>query len=209
MAREIAWLVETIAAESTPSEVVFFIDDNPELQGTVVNGIPIVSLQDAWKRCPTARIVGGVGAPDIRQAMMERAATTGFETTTLIHPRVEMSRHVDIGEGTVICAGNIITTNIRIGRQVQLNNDCTIAHDTVLEDYATLAPGVHISGGVVLGERCYLGTGVTVIDGSIDEPLVIGHDAIIGAGACVTRSLEPGVVAVGVPAKVIKRREGF
>ena len=122
----------------------------------------------------------------------------------MIHPRVEMSRWVQIGEGTVICAGNILTTNIILGQQVQINLDCTIGHDVVMGDYTTLAPGVHVSGWVHFGKRVYVGTGAVMINGIEDTPLYIGDDVVIGAGACVTKSIESGTWG-GVPAKPLRK----
>lgn len=132
-------------------KVVCFIDDNVAAHGSVLNGIPVMGLQEARSRFPDARVVGGVGSPQTRQRLMEKAATAGFGFDTIVHPRIERSRWVEIGIGTVICAGNILTTNIVLGRHVQINLDCTIGHDMIMGDYTTLAPGVHVSGCVQPG----------------------------------------------------------
>jgi sugar O-acyltransferase (sialic acid O-acetyltransferase NeuD family) len=124
---------------------------------------------------------------------------------TLVHPRVEKSRWVTIGSGVVICAGNILTTNITIGDNVQINLDCTVGHDVQLAEYATLAPGVHVSGCVTVGRRVYIGTGAVIINGTQQEPLTIGDDAVVGAAACVTRSVAAGATVVGVPAKALSK----
>ena len=76
---------------------------------------------------PDALVMAGVGVPAVRERLMDKAAVAGFAFKTLIHPRVEMSRRIEIGEGTIICAGNILTTNITLGRHVQINLDCTMA----------------------------------------------------------------------------------
>ena len=110
-----------------------------------------------------------------------------------------------MGRGIVICAGNILTTDITIGAHVQINLGCTIGHDVELHDYATLAPGVHVSGYVTIGRRVYIGTGATIINGSAERRLVIHDDAVVGAGACVTRSVADGLTVVGVPAKPISK----
>jgi serine acetyltransferase len=89
---------------------------------------------------------------------------------------------------------------------VQINLDCTVGHDVVMGDYTTLAPGVHVSGCVRFGQRAYVGTGATIINGTQDAPLIIGDDAVIGAGACVTKSVPTGLTVVGVPAKPLQRR---
>ena len=186
-AREVAWL-----AESCDHHVVCFVDDNPALLGKQVNGIPVMSLEDAPGQFAGAGIVSGIGSPKVRELVMEKAVEAGLMPVSLIHPHVEMSRWIEMGEGVVICAGCILTTNIRIGKQVQINLDCTVGHDVVLGDYTTLAPGVHVSGWVYFGKRVYVGTGAVLINGTEDKPLVIGDDVVIGAGACITKSVSCG-----------------
>ena len=204
-AREVAWLVQACNVDSEVFQVVCFIDDNVAAQGSLLNEIPVVSLAEARERFPEARAVGGVGSPGTRQRLMEKAAAAGFGFETIVHPRVERSQWIDIGVGAVICAGSILTTNIVLGQHVQINLDCTIGHDVVMGDYATLAPGVHVSGCVHLGQRVYIGTGAVIINGTREEPIVIGDDVVIGAGACVTKSVPAGLTVVGVPAKPLER----
>lgn len=204
-AREVAWLVEACNADDAQIEVACFIDDDAARHGTLLNGIPVMGLADARKRFPAARVIGAIGTPKVRQALMEKALASGFGVATIVHPRTERSRWVEIGSGTVICAGCILTTNISLGQHVQINLDCTIGHDVKMGDYATLAPGVHVSGCVHLGRRVYVGTGATIINGTQDKPLIIDDDAVVGAGACVTKSVASGLTVVGVPAKPVNR----
>jgi sugar O-acyltransferase (sialic acid O-acetyltransferase NeuD family) len=151
------------------------------------------------------RIVCGVGIPRVREIIVTKTLEIGFAFETVIHPHVELSEWVDIGEGTIICAGNMLTTNITIGRHVHINLDCTIGHDVQIGDYSTLSPGVHVSGYVIIGSRVYVGTGAVFVNGTENEPLIIGDDVTIGAGACITRSIEAGQTVVGVPARPIDR----
>ena len=101
----------------------------------------------------------------------------------------------------MICAGSHISPNVVLGRHVQINRSCDVSHDVVMGDYATLAPGVKVSGRVRIGARAYIGTNASIINGESDKPLVIGDDAVVGAAACVTRDVSPGSTVVGVPAK--------
>lgn len=199
-AREVAWL-----AQETGFQVVGFIDDNPDKIGSLINGIMVLSLEDASAFVPEVSVVIAVGSPQTREKLYLKASNVGFSFTTLVHPRVEMSKFVEMGEGTVIAAGSILTTNITLGKHVQINLDCTIGHDVVMEDFATLAPGVHVSGWVRIGKRAYIGTGAVIINGREGEPIVIGDDAIVGAGAVVTRSVPPATTVVGVPAKPLQK----
>ena len=205
-AREVAWLAESCDGSQGNYKVVCFVDDDQSLWESVLNGVPVLGLDMACEQFPGISVVSGIGSPRIRQATMDKAQKAGLPFATLIHPRAEYSRFVKFGHGTVICAGNILTTNIVLGNQVQINLDCTIGHDVIMGDYTTLAPGVHVSGNVHFGERVYVGTGAVIINGTTEKPLTIGDDATVGAGACVTRPVEPAVTVVGVPAAPLNRR---
>lgn len=204
--REVAYWIEDCQQAHGTMQAVCFVDDDQANHGTILNDLPVMGLAEARERFPQAKIVGAVGSPQVRERLMEKAAAAGFGFATVLHPRIECSRWVEIGAGTVICAGNMLTTNIVLGKHVQINMDCTLGHDVLMGDYATLAPGVHISGYVHLGKRVYVGTGAVFIHGIEDEPLVIGKDVVVGAGACVTRSVPAGSTVVGVPARPIERR---
>jgi sugar O-acyltransferase (sialic acid O-acetyltransferase NeuD family) len=204
-AREVAWLVEVADQPTDALRVACFIDDDVSRQGTELNQIPVLGLEAARAEFPMAKVVAAVGDPRLREKLVNKAQAAGFLTRAIVHPRTERSRWLQIGEGSVICAGNILTTNITLGRHVQINLDCTIGHDAVLGDFSTLAPGVHVSGCVQLGKRVYVGSGAVIINGTQSEPLIIGDDATIGAGACVTKSVAPGLTVVGVPAKPLQR----
>jgi sugar O-acyltransferase (sialic acid O-acetyltransferase NeuD family) len=199
--REIAWL-----AGICGHKAACFIDDDVAKQGRLVDGIPVMTLAEARQKFSDARVVLAVHRPAIRELLMTKVADAGFGFATLIHPSVELSPGIEIGEGTIVCAGTIFALRVVLGRHVQVTLGCTVGHDVVMGDFATLSPGVHVSGCVRLGRRAYMGTGAVVVNGTEHEPLVIGDDAVVGAGACVTKSVPPGVTVVGVPARPIERQ---
>lgn len=203
--REVVWLAQSIMTSGQGLEVVCFIDDNDEICGTKLNEFEVLSLFQAKGKYPGVCVVSGIGVPKVRELTMRKVCEAGFSVATLIHPRVEMSKLIEIGEGTVICAGNILTTNIVLGKHIQINLSCTIGHDVIMRDYVTLAPGVLISGYVHIGKRVYIGTGAVIINGTKNNPIVIGDDVVIGAGASVTQSIPSGETWVGVPARPIKK----
>jgi sugar O-acyltransferase (sialic acid O-acetyltransferase NeuD family) len=199
--REVVWLVRSCNQKRTRYETVCFIDDDPHLHGKQLNGISVLGLDEAGNKYPALQLVRGIGAVRASMAAVEKAESAGLTFLTVIHPGTECSEHVSIGDGTVICAGNILTTNIIVGNYVQINIGCTIGHDVVLGDYTTIAPGVHVSGYVHVGKGVYIGTGAVIVNGTEEKPLVIGDDVIIGAGACVTKSIPRDTTVVGIPAR--------
>jgi sugar O-acyltransferase (sialic acid O-acetyltransferase NeuD family) len=205
-AREVAWLAESCGApEGGPFDLVSFVDDDRSSHGKVVNGIKVQSLDAARVEFPHARMVLGIGDPQQRELVMENAKRAGFDFQTLIHPRVERSRWVEIGGGAIVCAGTMLTTNIRLGEQVHINLGCSIGHDVVLGDFVTLAPGAHISGWVTIERGAYVGSGATIVNGREGKPLTIGEHAVVGAGACVTHSVPDRTTVVGVPARPLMK----
>jgi sugar O-acyltransferase (sialic acid O-acetyltransferase NeuD family) len=198
--RGIAWLAQTNGAR-----VVCFIDDAHAAQGRLINGIPALTFAEARQRFPGARVAIAVNDTRTRERLASRTREAGLGLATLVHPRVELSPWVQLGEGSIVREGCCFSVNIALGRHVLLNMDCTIGHDVVVGDFASLAPGAHVSGFVHIGRRVEVGTGAVVLQGRQGAPLVVGDDAVIGAGACVTKPVASGATVVGVPARPMTR----
>ena len=199
--REVAWLVERINSVTPMWNLKGFIDDNESIQGTLEDGYPVVGdcaylnslVQESWCVC-------AVGSAKIRRKIIEKLQENEkVKFATLVDPSVIVSNRITIGEGTIICAGTILTVDIKIGKHVIINLDCTAGHDDVINDFVTMYPSVNVSGNVNVGECVELGTGVQIIQG-----INVGTESIIGAGAVVIRDIPDGCTAVGNPAKPIK-----
>lgn len=194
--REVAWLAEALYGETVR---LVFVVDHPRHLRDPVNGVEVVLLSEV-EAPPNAQYVVALGNPDQRRRSVAICESMGLLPATLIHPRVEMSRYVRVGAGSVLCAGTLVTTNICIGEHVHINLGCSVSHDTYIDDFATLSPGVHVSGNVHIGKDVFIGTGASIINGSPHEPLAIGDGAVIAAGACVTCNVGAGTMVAGVPA---------
>jgi len=179
-------------------EVVFLVDDRAYANGPV-NDIPVRVASDITAE-DGDRFVAAVGDSRLRRRAAAACASVGLRPTVLMHPRVEASSRVALGQGCVVCAGSVLTVDIALGEHVHINIACSVSHDVRIDDFSTLSPGVHVSGHVKIGRDVFIGTGANIINGSTSSPLVIGDGALIAAGACVTRSVEPGALMAGVPA---------
>ena len=144
-----------------------------------------------------AAVVVAVGDPASRLALADRLAAAGYGVApALVHPAATVGADVRLGDGAVLAAGAHVTTNVTIGRHVQVNVGAVVSHDSVIGDHATLSPGVLVNGSVHVGEGVFLGTGAVVTPGR-----TIGRWAVIGAGAVVISDVPEGITATGVPAR--------
>jgi len=136
----------------------------------------------------------------IGDAIIRKKTTTqlpeGLNYISLIHPSANVSRWTKIGNGCIITAGCIVTTQINIGDHCQLNLNTTIGHDCVIGDYFTTAPSVNISGICEIGNNVYFGTGAATRQG-----VKICDDVVIGMGAMVVKNIENPGTYIGIPAK--------
>ena len=199
--REVAWAVERLNKVTPTWNLLGFMDDADDIQGTEINGYKVLGKTADVSNYPDAYYVVAVGASRTREKIVSNMKTVNpsIKFGTVIDPSVEMSDLVTIGEGTIICAHTIITVNIEIGAHVIINLDCTVGHDAVLQDFVTLYPSVNVSGITNIGHAVELGTGMQIIQGK-----TVGDYSIVGAGAVVVKDIPAKCTAVGSPAKPIK-----
>lgn len=118
---------------------------------------------------------------------------------SFVHPSaLILDDNVKIGEGSFIGANSILTTNISIGSHAILNRGNQIGHDCNIGNFFSAMPGSIVSGNVVLGDRCYLGS-----NSSIKEKIHVCDDVIIGSNATVVKNIISSGIYVGVPTKKI------
>lgn len=202
-AREVLDVFDAINAVEPRYDVEgFLVEAGYEGPGSRINDKPVLGdLECLRGREREVQVICGIGAPEVRARLVARAAELGLEFCTAVHPLASLTRWIEIDAGAVICAGCILTNQIRVGAHVHLNLDCSVGHDAVFEPFATLAPGVHVSGGVVCEQGSYVGTGANIV-----PDMRIGAWSIVGAGAVITQDVPPNSTVVGVPGRVVSTR---
>jgi serine O-acetyltransferase len=102
-----------------------------------------------------------------------------------------------------------IGPNVAAGRGLSLGHPrgLVVNPGTRIGRYCTLINQVTCGGPqVTLGDYVELGAGAKVIS-TPDRAVHVGAHCIVGAGAVVTRSFEPGSIIAGVPARSIGRKD--
>jgi len=167
--------------------------------------IPVIGNDDLLKSCFASGVkyafitLGGLGNIQVRNKLFDMAKEIGFKIPILIHDQTVVSPHASIGEGTCVMPGVIINSGTSIGKNCIINSGAVIEHECVIGDNIHISPNVSIAGGVKIGNNTHIGIGSTII-----QSLCIGSNVTIGAGAVVINNIKSDVVAVGIPAKIIK-----
>jgi len=180
--------------------VAGFIEENCRRRGMKIDGKPVmdISIIDGLS-ASNSIFIGAIGSPK-RKRLIKKLESKNFHFDTLIHPTVIMGSSVSIGEGCIICPGVIMTSNIKIGRHTIINVNTSINHDCKIGNFVTICPGVNIGGNVTINDECWIGIGATLI-----HRVKIGKGTYIGAGAVVVNDIPPNVLAIGIPAKPVRK----
>lgn len=201
---EVAWLIEEINKVQPTWNLLGYLDDTEHKCGSVAYGYKVLGPRDFLaQRDEPLSVAIAVGESEGRRQLSEELSSPNLSFPSLLHPSVQLSKSVRLGEGTLVAAGSILTVEIHVGRHVHINLDCTVGHGASLGDFVTLFPSVNVSGDVAIGTGSMIGTGASII-----QRVAIGANTVVGAGAVVVDDLPDHVVAVGVPARIIRKIEG-
>ncbi len=117
---------------------------------------------------------------------------------SMIGTFVEVQAGVKIGDRTRVQSHTFICEMVTIGNDVFVGHGVMFINDT-------MPPQVDRDQwrSTTIEDGASIGSNATLL------PVVIGKDAVVGAGAVVTKDVPPGAVVAGNPARVLRYREGY
>jgi len=178
-------------------EVAGFVDDGAAV-GTRVLGLPVLGPM-AWLEANPSRVALGVGDNTARARVAESALAAGSTLVTAIHPRAVVAKSARLGPGAVVMALAVVNADATVERGGIVNTAAVVEHDCVVGPFAHVSPNASLGGGCRVEGFAQLGIGATMLPGT-----TVGERTIVGGGAVVVAPIPADVVAVGIPARVLR-----
>jgi sugar O-acyltransferase (sialic acid O-acetyltransferase NeuD family) len=200
LARETLELVRALNASTPTWDLVGVLDDDPQMRGASVGGVPVLGPSAIARDRPDAWVVASVASPNAparRLELVERLALPPERYATLMHPAAVVPASASLAPGTIVHAGTVMTADVQVGAHVVLMPAVVLTHDDRIEDGVTCGAGVLVAGKVTIGHGAYIGAGARLREG-----ITVGPNAVVGMGAVVTKSVPANEVWVGAPARL-------
>lgn len=205
-AREVMPLLRSQINSINHNNKFYFIDDFVENNYTV-NGSECYSFNSLIEKFGKKKIYCCIAISNkkVREKLTQKCLDYEINLISIISENSVIMDNVIIGEGSVLSPFVTITSNVKIGKSFHANIYSYVAHDCIIEDYVTFAPGVKCNGNVYVKSGAYIGTGAIIHPGKKNNPIIIGQNSVVGAGAVVTKSIPDNVTVIGNPAQILTR----
>ena len=184
-------------------QVAGFLDNNTDIHGRRVDGIPVHGALDDLARLAREHEINGVvvaiGDNGVRRGLAREVDAAGLELISAVHPSATLAHNATLGRNVVVAAGVVVCAHCQIGDSVILNTGCIVDHQTMIGEGSHICPGVRIAGRVKVESGTFIGVGATVI-----PKVTLGCESIIGAGTVVIEDVPALATVVGVPARQVR-----
>lgn len=196
-------ILEILHQNGNIDNIAFFDDVNEDIGDLLFKKFPILNSIDKAKfffNKNGKEFTLGIGNPKLRYKLYKKFTGIGGVFTSLVHPSTNIgSYEVIIGTGCNILSGVTISNSITIGKGCIIYYNSVVTHDCVISDFVEISPSVNILGRVKIGEFSHIGANSTIL-----PDVTIGKNVVVGAGSVVTKDLPDNVVALGIPAKIVR-----
>ena len=165
------------------------IVDLPEKLHKKILGYEVISIDDDLAQLVNEYknfliTLGQIKSPGKRVRIFQTLKESGATLPLIISPLAYISKHSEIGEGTIIMHHALINAGAKIGSNCIINSKALIEHDAIIGDNCHIATGATINGGVKVGSGVFFGSNAVC-----KEYIEIDKNAVIGCGAKIIKKV--------------------
>jgi sugar O-acyltransferase (sialic acid O-acetyltransferase NeuD family) len=179
-------------------EIYFFDNVNEFINPFIEKNYKVIRSFEALKKLPTdIEFILGIGNPNARKFLANKLTHEyHLKASSLISEKSIIGKiETVIGNQVNIMSGAVITSQCHILDGALINLNATIGHNSIIEQYAEICPGVNISGNCIVKEGAFIGTGANILPG-----IIVGKGAVVAAGSVVTKNVIENTMVAGNPA---------
>ncbi len=155
------------------------IVDIKESIGKQVLSYPIIGCDDdlpelVAKYKNVLITVGQIKSAQIRIKLFNICKSLNAIFPVVVSPSAYVSKHIKIGEGTIIMSHALVNADAKIGVNSIINSKALIEHEAIIGDFCHISTGSNVNGQVIIGDECFIGSGVTLANNiKITEKVIV------------------------------------
>lgn len=150
--------------------------------GNTILGYPIIGEDNDLDRYISPNnyfliTIGQIKSSEIRTTFFQKIKNKSGNLATIISPRAHVSKHAQIGEGTIVMHDALVNSCAIIGENCIINTKALVEHDVKILNHCHISTAAVVNGGVLIRDNCFIGSNSVLLQG-IDVPA----NSIISAG---------------------------
>jgi sugar O-acyltransferase (sialic acid O-acetyltransferase NeuD family) len=200
---EISEIVRDLNRIEERFDIIAILDDNVQMHGTVMQGVPVTGNLELVHQYPDAQFVFGIGSFRtrlLRLDILNRLNLPDERFVRLIHPNAKIYPGAMVGHGSVIHSGAVI------GGDVTLESFSIVTFNSVIGAYSKIGRGAMVTSMVTVLTSVQIGACAFIGAGScVSERIRIGPGAMVGIASVIFRDVDAGAFVLGNPARMLYR----
>lgn len=142
--------------------------------------------------------LGQIHNNELRQKLFAKLLKLNFVLPSIVSQSAYVSKHAELGVGTIVMHKAIVNAGARIGDNVIVNTRALIEHDSTVGNHCHIATSATVNGDVNIQDNVFVGSNACIVQG-----VKLASHLVIGANATVTKDLKKSGTYVGSPCKRI------
>jgi sugar O-acyltransferase (sialic acid O-acetyltransferase NeuD family) len=175
----------------TDYEVVAFTADREFVTEPIYHGLPVIPFDELDQQYPpgSCELFVALSYSKLNTHRMNKfnlVREKGYECASYISSKAAFwPDNLKIGANCFILENVVVQPFVEIGDNVTIWSGSHIGHHSFIGNHSFITSQVVVSGGVRIGERCFIGVNATLRD-----HIEIGDECVVGAGALIMASTD-------------------